>query len=225
MKTAIYSVFLILILAFAACSKDSNDELPQNFAGYSYLPLSVGEERIYKVDSIAYDDFTGTIDTVVYFLKERIQSEFQDLGGRKSYKVDIYQRSSDTLAWKQLRTDVRHRGVYRYELTQNGISTTPLVFPPLKESRWNVNSLNSGEEIVYRYQNLHQAFQSEERRFDSTITVLQKDQISLIGKEVAKEVYGSQLGLVYRESTKLQTDINTGQIVSGSERYQRLIKP
>ena len=70
----------ILVLMISACSKDDSEDLPENFAGYNYLPLSVGLENIYLVDSIAYDDFTGTVDTTQYFIRELFEGTVQDLG-------------------------------------------------------------------------------------------------------------------------------------------------
>jgi len=217
-------MFLIGIL-LTSCSEDSEDELPPNFEGYSYLPLEVGQERIFRIDSISYDDFTGMVDTTVYFERTSIESTESDLQGRINYRTEIYRRNADSLAWQLRRTEFRYRGTYRYELNRGGIILLPLVFPPLQESRWNVNALNAQNEATYQYRRLNQAFQLEGLTFDSSITVLQKDVLNLINREKALEVYASGVGMIYSEDIDLETDINSGEIISGYERYRRLIQP
>lgn len=217
-------IYILLSIVFIACSKDDSEDIPENFEGYNYLPLSVGSELIYRVDSVSYDDFTGEIDTVVYYIRELVESKGQDLGGRTEFNVGLYQRMNDSLSWRKLRVNRKHRGTYRYELTINSISFLPLVFPPLQDSRWNVNSLNTLEEVIYRYEGLHQAFKYSGRTYDSTITVLQKDQLSLIGREYEREVYAAGLGLVFKESIDLETDISSGDVTSGFIRRQYLIE-
>ena len=209
---------LAVVLAVVSCAKDDKEELPANFEGYTYLPLTVGQEAVFKIDSITYDDFTGNIDTTVYFIREVVQEQSTDLSGRSIFKVAVYTRLNDSASWRQIRIDEKHRGTYRYELKKNSISFVPLVFPPLLESRWNVNSLNNGEEITYRYESLHQSFSIKGNAYDSTITVLQKDILSLIGREYEREVYASGVGLVYQEQINLETDINTGNTTKGFER-------
>ena len=208
-----------------ACSDDDDEgDLPQNFEGYTYLPLKVGQSAEFRIDSIAYDDFTGTVDTIVYFQREEVRESFVDLAGRTSYRVDIFQRATDTVDWMKVRTDVKHRGTYRYELSIGSVPYVPLVFPPLAESRWDVNALNAQLEVTFRYQNLHQAYVTNQATYDSTITVLQRDQLSLIGKILDREVYASGLGLVFRENINHETDINSGAIVSGFEKNMVRLK-
>ncbi len=208
-----------------SCGKDSDSEIPPNFEGYSYLPLEVGQERVYRIDSISYDDFTGTIDTVVFFERQLIVSTEEDLSGRTNYRTEIYRRDSIGQPWRLRSTELRYRGTYRYELNQGGNIYLPLVFPPLADSRWNVNAMNAQGEVIYEYQKLHQSFQNEGVTYDSTITVLQNEEFNLISTEKDIEVYASGVGMIYRENIDLNTDINTGDIESGSERYQRLIQP
>ncbi len=216
-------LIVVLILAILSCRKEDKEELPVNFEGYTYLPLKVGDEAIFRIDSISYDDFTGMVDTTVYYRKEVVASQSTDLGGRTVFKVELYSRPNDSTAWRLIRVDEKHRGTYRYELKRNSIVYVPMVFPPLEESRWNVNSLNNQEEETYKYQDLHQAFSISGSTYDSTVTVLQKEQLSLIGRESSKEVYASGIGLVYKENINLATDISTGQITSGFERREYLI--
>lgn len=216
---------LALSLYLFSCTKEEGEDLPANFEGYTYLPLQANTEFQFRIDSIAYDDFTGTVDTFSYFRKEEIKAPVEDLGGRNTFPVEIYQRLNDSSRWTLIAHEYRYRGTYRYELERNSIAYVPLVFPPLEESRWNVNALNTDEEKVYRYDDLHQSFQLEGRNFDSTITVLQENQLSLINVLRAREVYGSGWGLIYRENEDYSTDISSGEIISGYKRYQYLISP
>lgn len=223
-RSLTYLLFCCCVF-LTSCRGDDDSEIPPNFEGYTYLPLQVGQERIYRIDSISYDDFTGTIDTVTFFERQLISAVENDLQGRRNYRIKIYRRNIDSLPWRLRNTELSYRGTYRYELNQGGITYVPLVFPPLAKSRWNVNALNAQAEINYQYQNLHQAFRIESKLYDSTITVLQNEEFNLISTEKDIEVYASGIGMIYRENIDLNTDINTGETTSGSERFQRLVKP
>jgi len=218
--------FLLLMGIFLlSCGSDEESELPPNFEGYTYLPLEVGQERIYRIDSISYDDFTGTIDTVIFFERQLIVDTQEDLSGRLNYRTEVYRRIADSLPWRLLASELRYRGTLRYELNQGGNVFVPLVFPTIEDSRWDVNALNAMDRFTYQYQALHQSYQLDGVRYDSSITVLQKDVLNLIERERSSEVYASGLGLIYRENIELDTDINSGEILRGFKRRQRLIQP
>ena len=218
-------LFLFIALALISCNNEDDVDLPANFQGYTYLPLEIGQERIYQIDSISYDDFTGTVDTVIYFERQLIISSEIDLGGRINYKAEIFRRNADTLDWRLSSVELRYRGTLRYELNQGGNIFIPLVFPPLESSSWDVNSMNAQTEIIYEYQNLHQPYQLQGDLYDSSITVLQNDVLNLIERERDLEVYASGIGMIYKENIALETDIISGEIVRGFERRQYLIQP
>ncbi|PJA07890.1 MAG: hypothetical protein COX70_05320, partial [Flavobacteriales bacterium CG_4_10_14_0_2_um_filter_32_8] len=78
MRNSLYIFFLISIFIFS-CSK-KEEVIPPDL-GYDYAGLEVGRYIIYDVDSFYYDDFTDTIDTSYFKIKEVVDSKFTDLEG------------------------------------------------------------------------------------------------------------------------------------------------
>ena len=81
--------FMASMLVFIAACED-DDESSKEFIGYQYLPLELGQENTYQVDSIKYDDFTNTIDTIQFQRREVVDGTFVDGEGRLNYIVNIF---------------------------------------------------------------------------------------------------------------------------------------
>ncbi|MGB0882991.1 MAG: hypothetical protein ACPGSO_08545, partial [Vicingaceae bacterium] len=78
MKKAFGFIFLAMIV-IASCSKKKEEDYVQPYLGHDYAGMEIGKYVIYDVDSFFYDDFTGTIDTSIYQLKEIVDDKFIDL--------------------------------------------------------------------------------------------------------------------------------------------------
>ena len=96
MRKPFYLILVIITIIFS-CSKDEEVIMPE--IAYDYAGLTVGKYVVYDVDSLTYDDFTSTIDTASYQIKEVVDSRFTDLEGEEAFQIIRYRKDHDTLSW------------------------------------------------------------------------------------------------------------------------------
>lgn len=206
-------LFLLLFISLASCKKDPSANADTEL-GYDYFPVEVGNYSVYDVDSIVYNDFTGEIDTFNYQLKEVIESDFVDNGGRVSQRIERYNRDNDSAEWHIQDVWQATRTTNRAERVEENVKYIRLMFPVREGLKWDGNAYNTDEEWKYVYQNAHKADLINGISFDSTVTVLQRDEFNLIEVQYYEERYAKDVGLIYKKVDDLKTEIN-GTIKSG----------
>ena len=214
-------ILLSMLFLFACQTEDEDaEDLAIDF-GYTYYPLRVGQEAVYEIDSILYDDFSGSIDTVHIQRLERVQKQDFDSQGQKRFEIGIYERSDSLASWKFQRLISRTSTERRVEQLQENILTIPFVFP-IKDGRsWDANALNIFPEENYRYRNLYQSYLLEGQRYDSTLTLIQKQEFTFISQRESREVYAAGIGMIYREDLDVRKN-SEQEITSGYEAKVRL---
>ncbi|MEO8087344.1 MAG: hypothetical protein ABI763_11015, partial [Bacteroidota bacterium] len=80
---------------------------------------------------------------------------------------------------------------------------------------WNGNDKNTLEEEMYHYKNINTSKTYNNLSFDSTLTVIQRDDNNFVEKIYGVEVYASGIGMIYKERDDLRK--TSGIIVSGTE--------
>lgn len=206
-------LLLLLGLFFFSCQEDDDEQI-SFFRGYHYAPLETGMSRTYQVDSIIYNDFTGSVDTISLQRQERVGNAFTNLEGVRAYNCLIYERKGDTSAWVERKAYEELRNNLRYERRLDNQSVIHLVFPVSEGKRWNANALNPSEEVNYTYRDLHQAYTLFGHQYDSTVRVLQRETSNLISRIKTEEVYAINKGMIYRYDENLETDFD-GSVRSG----------
>ena len=83
--------------------------------GYNYFPESVGTFVIYDVDSFVYNDFTHTIDTFTFQVKEIIESVYKDNANRNTLRLERYYRGDASQDWLLQDVWVANKTVNRAE--------------------------------------------------------------------------------------------------------------
>ncbi|RMG82641.1 MAG: hypothetical protein D6707_02555 [Bacteroidetes bacterium] len=190
---------IIAVTAFFSCKKDNNIS-PVNFY-YDYFPVQTGFWRIYEVDSIVHDendDFTGKIDTFHYQIKEVIAEKFIDLSGDTAYRLERFIRNNPSDKWKI--KDVWYFNFYpsKIEMVEENLRLIKMIFPVKENATWDGNASNANPEQIYEYQNTHEPYVTDNFTFDSTATVLIEDYENLIEKQLSKEVYAKNIGLIHK---------------------------
>jgi hypothetical protein len=217
-STAILFISCIFFIGFTACKRD-NGIAPD--MGYAYFPAHKGYWIEYTVDSVFYNDFTNQIDSTRYYLKEKIESDFNDAAERPAFRIERYKKYLTASDWEL--TDVwfgvkTNTGIERIE---ENIRFVKLIFPVKNGNKWNGNNYNTLEEQEYKYENAHEPSKWGGLEFDSTVVVKQLENINLIEKQEFKEIYAKNTGLVYKEKIDVKTEIN-GTIKSGYRYYQTI---
>jgi len=217
-------LFLLTCSFLFACSSDDDfDFSPESSLGSAYFPLKLGQEKIFRVDSVIYDDFSGSVDTNTFFRKEVLVDTFKSGSGEQVFIKRISFRASDSLPWilqKDLSLKKASRGVERQE---DNILRLILTFPIAENISWDANVLNTLEETNYRYEMLFQPFDLNGVQFDSTVAVLQRDEENLIERFFTQEIYAPGRGLIYRKDVELDLELS-GEIRKGFETSIRLLE-
>jgi hypothetical protein len=215
LKKEFLHIFLLLMLGISFCfsCKKENTEAPVD-VGYEYYPVTVGNWIIYQVDSIVYDDFSGTTDTFNYQIKEVIESDFTDNEGRNTQRLERYKRQNDTSQWVIQDVWYSNRNSSTAEKVEENVRFLKMVFPIKSRQEWNGNMFNFMEPQTYKYESLFSPYDAGSMHFDSTVTVLQMEELNLILDDYAIEVFAKNIGMVYKKFRHLEKEPD-GTIIKG----------
>lgn len=205
MNRLLYTVFACMILFFG-CKKSNNE--PVSYY-YTYFPLEVGSWIEYDVTDIVHDEIGS--DTSVYQLKEITAEEFLDNEGRLTYRVERYWRNDSNANWSIQDVWYSNKTKTTAEKVEENVRFTKMIFPINTSKYWNGNAFNNLEEWEYSYDSLHTPKLINNLSFDSTITVIQRDNENVVEYEKVKEIFAVDIGLIYKSHIDL--DINLANIL------------
>lgn len=221
MKT--WYLLLFLAVVIVSCKKDEGIDPASIYTGQEYFPDDTGIVRIYLADSIAWDEFTGTVDTFRYYYREKIESHFTDNSGRKTQRIERYLYDSLNGNWVIWKVLSANRTATTAEVVEENYRYLRLVFPPKLNANWNGNVHNTLDEQTYKITALHQAETTPYFQLDSTLTVVEADDFSLIRDQYAEERYASGKGMYYCFRKDVETNPSNLQILSGYSYTARLV--
>ena len=205
MNRLIYIVITSITLILGC--KKSNSESVKYY--YNYFPLEIGAWIEYDVVDIIHSELGS--DTAEYQLKEIAAEEFLDNEGRLTYRIERYWRDDSNANWSV--KDVWYSNVTRTtaEKVEENMRFTKLIFPINISKYWDGNAYNNLEEWEYYYDSLHKPKLINNLSFDSTITVIQRDNENVVEYQKVKEIYATDIGLIYKRHIDL--DINLSNIL------------
>lgn len=217
-KLFVLITFLALTTLFAySCKKDP---VIHRDSGYGYYPSTPGHFVIYDADSTVYDSFRK--DTVIYKyqMKEFCESVFTDNEGRPSVRLERYIRPFnpnkpyDSLAWILKNVWYSTLTPVRAERMEGNQRFIKMIFPVKNGAYWNGNAQNTLGDWEYKYTDVNTPSVFGGLSFDSTATIIQKDDTDLLNRRYYKEVYAKDAGLVYKEVLDVyDTKIDTVPVV------------
>ena len=224
--------FIIMILAVASCKKET--ETLSFDLGYNYFPDDSGSFVIYKVDSVLYNNFNPSQlkRYSTYYLKEIINEQFIDNLGRTAKRVERYTTDSIGKPWRLYNVWYLVKSKTNVEKVEDNIRYIKLTFPIIKNNTWRGNKyvdtkpsfinlrFNSSYSFDWTYNltgiNENYSYTDIPSNLslssDSTLTVLQAADSSLIQKVYSYERYARNIGLVYKEFWRLDAQINPDSI-------------
>ena len=205
MNRLLYTIFASLIVFFGC--KKSNSESVNYY--YSYFPLEVDAWIEYDVLDIIHSQLGS--DTAVYQLKEITTSEFLDNEGRLTYRIERYWRDDSNANWSIKDVWYSNKTTTTAEKVEENVRFTKLIFPINTSKYWDGNAFNNLEEWEYYYDSLHKPKLINNLSFDSTITVIQRDNENVVEYEKVKEIFAVDIGLIYKSHIDL--DINLSNIL------------
>lgn len=189
-----------LLYALLPSCRPDPQEIPD--LGYNYAPDNVGHYVIYEVDSTVYNDFTHDTDYYHYQLKELAQSEFTDNEGRRALRIERWVRFyNDTVPiasvpWTLHRVWYSVRTANGFERMEENTRYLKLAFAPKEGKSWNGNTYNTLGYWEYEYESVDAPYSINSQSFDSSLAVLQRQNINLLDHEYYQERYARQVGLI-----------------------------
>ncbi len=198
MKSFKICLFLLMTISVISCNDDDTTQTPSGLI-YGYFPVNVGHEIIYDVTSITKDEFSGAEDTLIYQIKEVVESVFLDGSGRVTQRLERYKRDTPNDPWIINDVWTSNMTPSRVEKKEENIPYVKLVFPITSSVTWNGNVLNTEEPKEYEYDNLHVADVVGGINFDSTLTVIQLNFQDSFITQYEVEKYALNVGMIYKE--------------------------
>lgn len=196
-------VFLFIMLAiiaiFFACKKDNKINAVD--IGYNYFPNQVGKFIVYDVDSFYYNDFTLTIDTFHFQVKEKVAAIFFDNENRPTERLERFYRKNSLLDWVLQDVWVANLTTRTAEKVEENERFVKLTFPLSLNTKWDGNRFNTLGSQEYQLTALNEPKNIGIINFDSTLTVLQMADSNLLEKNFAVEIYAKNIGLIYKKYT------------------------
>ncbi len=223
-----FSALLLLVLSIGnilfSCKKQDNVTTLET--GMEYFPVYQGYERHFVVDSIVYDDFTGSIDTFRYFIKEVVDTVvFNNNNGSKIYRFDRYYKIDDTANWKIMEEWKIEKDNFQYKTTEGNITFLRAVFPVDISVSWNGNTWNTLDDESYSYTSIHEEYVTDQNIFDSTLTIQQAGIMFLTEEIFGIEVYAKNIGLIYKYNKNVKKNPQNGEITAGFiYTYERILQ-
>lgn len=135
-----YLILLIISIVIYSCASDEDPIDP--YLGLEYVPLEVGTEHIYQMDSIIFgidsESPSGEVydrDTSSYFLRERTE-EIVELDSRTFFAVDQYKSDSIEGPWTFYKRiyDIIEGNSYRR--VDDNLEIVQFAFPPFLGKSW-----------------------------------------------------------------------------------------
>lgn len=222
---------LLLSLVFVGCKDDETTD-PTLQQGTEYFPIDSGRYVEFIVDSIHYDDFTGTIDTFRFEIRELNQSTFTDLAGNPAIRLERYRRDSISQPWFISDVWAFNRTANTAEKVEENIRYIKIRFPLIPNQVWDGNLLNELDAWDYELVDVNKPFTINGFSFDSTITILQTGLNDIpngqtepfLNKQIGKEVYAKNVGLIYKELQILEGDPTQPPALPFDQRIKRGFK-
>ncbi len=206
---------LILPIWFIAIlSSCETKEAEPAYLGTEYFGLLPGAWVVYDVDSIVYDDFLGEVFHYQYQVKEVNSEIYINNQGNESMRLERFWRADENDSWKVKNIWSASLLSQRAIKTEENITYIKIAFPARSGLKWNGNAFNNKPGQQYEITDIHTPEEIGNVMFDSTLTVLQKDLITIIGEDLKYEVYAPGIGMVERKYVMLTKEVD-GTIVRG----------
>lgn len=239
MRKSFNLVWFFLVL-LGGCQTEVIKPVPDE-AGTQYYPLRAGDYWIYRVVETRYRNQLAWQpgDSSVYFVREQIDTIYQDLTGQPAYQFTRSRRPSATAAWGADSVFVVNKSASDVRLYYNNVRWVPFVFPVLDGKKWNAHVFNVNSQVTnpaqadyYTFAAPGQPFTVGDTTYQNTVKVIQRFNENAIERQDAYEVYAYGVGRIYKQVLAFdycsdparQNACAVGEeyIVKGSKRTEQL---
>ncbi|MBR2195556.1 MAG: hypothetical protein IJ911_08070 [Salinivirgaceae bacterium] len=201
------TLILIPIALLAACDKSDSYQLPPvEKIECQYFPLDSGAWRDFDVVEIKIDEPIALFDTQQYIVRERFGGIFIDNVGDTLRQIERFRRASENEKWQPMNTWLAYvNGTEVIQIEEN-TRIVKMQLPLAVGKTWNGNAYNRTDTLQkyqFRVDSIDSPAVVGRFRFDSVLTVSQKNELTAISKVLVAERYAAGIGMV----EKVQIDI------------------
>lgn len=203
---------ILLVVVLLGCQ--SRDILPKR-TGHEFVPIQVGAYWEYRVTETTISPVTGQTNTL-----SDLRMDVVDVIEEADQQLFIMERrtmAQGTSVWQPAETWSVRLNEFQYIVQEGNVPFLKLRFPLGEGNTWNGNGMNTlggtepcpdGTTTCDNYQAtlLYQPFELPGvLLYDDTVTIVEHDEDDpIIMKDLRKAVYAKDIGLVYREETRLE---------------------
>lgn len=217
-----YTILLFVALSVIWVGCEREVEVPDDI-DYSYFPLNTGHFVDYRVDSVLYNDFSMTVDSSTYYVREEV-GEIQQNNTDAPYNLIYrYQRRDTFLSWSSPRVWTARLDDYRLIKTEENLPFIRMVFPLRNDKKWDglvhvrrdtviVFDEQTGETIdMFKdwddcvVSNFGEPYTVNGHYFPETATIVHVDKTNNIERRYSVERYAKGVGLIEKEMWILDT--------------------
>jgi len=225
MNNKIYLLLLIaggLFMTFVSCKDKKDAPYVVDDLSPEYYPLAVNKYVVYDVDSIIWNDSTCAREVRHFRMRYTIVDSFRDQQDRRSYRIEVAVQT-DSAGWVPDAVCYVTPTSAGVEYSESGFRFIKLSYPIEEGHTWEGNALIPAREDGdlgylagwrYRYQDIGAPYGAN-AGYDSTVTVIQADKEegdpgsnpdTYAYRLFSKEIYAHDVGLVYKEYTRVIYD-------------------
>ncbi len=219
----IFAFFTLLL--FSRCETDTQLII----SDYEYFPVFIGQYQVFEVTESLYS-LSGSPIHSKYYVKEQISQSYEYPNQEKIYKIERFKKQMVSQSWKIDSVWTTQLLINKAIRTENNSSIVKLYFPIQTGQFWNKNELNSFSSQKVSYQDKGKDFKIDTKVYQNTVSVVIKNDSSLISKNSNFEIYAPKLGLIYCENKNLAycqstpSCIGKGQIDYGFIKKMKLLE-
>ncbi|WP_448520692.1 hypothetical protein [Rhodoflexus sp.] len=191
----------VLAIGLAGCDTQPLEPLnPQE--GSEYFPLERGRFVSYNVRQTTFR-LNQPPEIITFQLKEVVSERYITPAGDEAWRLVRYRRANGRANWEIINVwTVRKTPTFAMR-TEENVPFLRLVFPVRVGLTWNGNQFNTLSRENYRITDIGTRRIFDGRSYDQTLTVLQRNDSTLVGKDKRMEIYAPNIGLVYRSAEQV----------------------
>ena len=198
-------VFILSIVVLGYSCNKPTVELPKTLNAKDYFPMDTGMYWIYDVVKIEIDAPIDKFDTSVFEIKMLSKTFDVDL---QHYEFWRFSRADSTSSWENYDIVTVNSDELTIQWVENNLRFVKLTNPIVEHKNWDGNIYNILESWNYNYSDLERIFDNEYLSINNTVKVNQRDLVNILQSERAWEIYGKDIGLVYKYVEVLVLEAN-----------------
>jgi hypothetical protein len=197
---------VLLLILFSAglmsCRKESENPVPD--LGLDYYPIAVGDYRIYRLDSLFFNDFTSKVDTFQFEVKEVVSEEYTDGSDKQRFRIERYYRKRNTEPWAIADVWSAYRSTQHAVQNEENLEIVKLSFPVRKGRSWNRNMFNASESQECNYTFLDSSVSRSGLSFEKSLRITLPGDSNLIFRKFSFEEYAKGVGMTYKRFVSVE---------------------